>query len=314
VKNKEKLEELNRKIDVPKIKPVNIEVVLGVVEKLLKDSNANVAHAAIKTVGILANGMKSKWIEPPTKMLISNIIANVKHKRPQILQDVGLTLEKLLLWISLNDIIEPISESLTNKSPVIVKKSTEFLQHVVKEGYLDEIIEISDSFWKILMDGANHSDGGVRDCWLATLGWFKARIGDDKFDKYASDLNQQKLTKIDEAAQAVPPLDPKKKTRKKKKAKKQPEPEEEAKDELVFDFGGPPKAKKKKPKGPPKSFFDRQNKMKQKAEDKFNEMKNELGANNKMEVDEPVARPQTAQPSAATHQLVRREAPAEPGT
>ena len=99
-------------------------------------------------------------------------------------------------------------------------------------------------------------------------------------EKYLGNLNQQKLDKVNEAASEVKltkydkPKNPPKKKAKKENKKVEVEATDEA-DMMNVDATSPPK-KKKKGKGPPASFFERQHKMQAKAQEKFEEMKAEV--------------------------------------
>jgi hypothetical protein len=118
---------------------------------------------------------------------------------------------------------------------------------------------------------ANHQDGEVRDLGLSTMGLIKARIG-DAVEKYLGELNQQKLDKVNEAAQAYQ-LTKYDKPKLKKKPKQEPKKQESSGDvDMEFDA---PKPKKKKG-GPPSSFLKRQQVMQGKAEEKLEDLKAEL--------------------------------------
>ena len=103
------------------------------------------------------------------------------------------------------------------------------------------------------------------------MGLIKARIG-DSVEKYLGDLNQQKLEKVNEAAQAYQMT---KYDKPKVKKKPKPEPKKQASTGDVEMGVDAPKPKKKKG-GPPASFLKRQQVMQDKAEEKFEELKAEL--------------------------------------
>ena len=87
---KEKLEELNKQINTPKIIPhPNKSSVMGVLSKLVNDSNMNVYDEVVKAVGHLAKGLK-KDFEEEGKAIIGSVISKVK-KRPNIIANVGET-------------------------------------------------------------------------------------------------------------------------------------------------------------------------------------------------------------------------------
>lgn len=117
----------------------------------------------------------------------------------------------------------------------------------------------------------------MRDLGLSLLGLFKARVGAG-VEKYLTDLNQQKLGKVTEAAAEVKltKYDKPKQQKVKPAAKAKPEPAK-AEDDFDADAGPAAKPKKKKKGGPPASFFERQQKMQDKAQEKFEELKAELG-------------------------------------
>lgn len=210
--------------------------------------------------------------------MIGPILSNIK-KRPNIIQNVDETLEKLLNCVDLEDALTSIFAGLKDKSPIIIKQSCIFLQKATKQTYIDDLKKIYDSICSELAKLSNHQDSELRDMALSTLGIYKARVGDN-VDKFLSDLNQQKKDKVNEAAKEIQltKYDKPKNPPKAKKESKKPVAEPSDGGDDLMSFGAPPpKAKKKKAKGPPDSFFKRQQEMEQKAKDRFEEMKNELG-------------------------------------
>ena len=311
---KESLEKLNTEINTPKIVPnSNSKAVIRVCEKLIKDSNMNVYDVTVKTIGYLAKGLKRNFHDEAVVM-VNPILSNIK-KRPSIIQNVADTLEAILKSVDLQDIVDPILGALKDKSPVIVKTACEFLQKCVKQTYIDDLKTMYTSLCPSVVKLASHQDGELRDMGLATLGLFKGRIGDN-VDKFLGDLNQQKLDKVKDSAGEYqltkfdqPKNKPKKKAAKKKEEGKAEMTESEA---MSMDVAPPKKKKKAKAKGPPASFFERQQKMESKAKDKLEEMKSELAGGAPPSKSEPAkteapstsaasseagkARPQTAKP------------------
>lgn len=193
---------------------------------------------------------------------------------------------------------------MKDKSPLIVKTATEYLQTAVKQTYIDDLNKIYSSICSELVKLANHQDGEVRDLGLATLGLFKARVGAG-IDKYLGELNPQKLEKVNEAAAAVKLTKyDKPKQQKKKPAAKKEEKKAEVDDDGVMGFDAPA-PKKKKAKGPPASFFKRQQEMQDKAQEKFEELKAELKGEapppkkEKVEEEKKAPPPKASNPPAA---------------
>ena len=92
---KEVLEKLTGELDAPKIVPSgNVGAVMRVFEAMIKDSNMNVYDETVKAIGNLANGLRKNFHEE-AKNLVSPIISKIK-KRPNIIQNVTETLEKIL--------------------------------------------------------------------------------------------------------------------------------------------------------------------------------------------------------------------------
>lgn len=105
------------------------------------------------------------------------------------------------------------------------------------------------------------------------MGLIKARVG-DAVEKYLSDLNQQKLDKVNEAAQAYQIT---KYDKPKEKKKPKPEPKKQiSSGDVDMGFDAPKPKTKKNKGGPPASFLKRQQVMQDKAEEKFEELKAEL--------------------------------------
>ena len=287
---KEMLEKLTNEFNTPKIVPNgNVGAVMRVFEAMIKDSNMNVYDETVKAIGNLANGLRRNFHEE-AKNLVGPIISKIK-KRPNIIQNVSETLEKMLQWFDLEDVIPLILPGLKDRNPLIVKQYCEFWKKAVQQTYIDDFKKLYNSLCPDIAKLADHQDGELRDLGLSILGLFKARIGDG-MEKYLGNLNQQKLEKVNEAASEVkltkydkPKNPPKKKA---KKENKKVEVEPEAADMMNVDAAPQPK-KKKKGKGPPASFFERQQKMQAKAQEKFEEMKAEV----KGEAPPPKAEPKS---------------------
>lgn len=191
---------------------------------------------------------------------------------------------------------------MKDKSPLIVKTATEYLQTAVKQTYIDDLNKIYPSICSEAAKLANHQDGEVRDIGLATLGLFKARVGAG-IDKYLGDLNPQKLEKVNEAAAAVKltKYDKPKQQKKKPAAKKEEKKIEEDGDGLMSFDGPAPKKAKAKAKGPPASFFKRQQEMQDKAQEKFEELKAELKGDAPPPKKEKIEEEKKAPPKAASN-------------
>lgn len=295
---KEKLEQLNNEINTPKIIPNrNLTAVCGALSKLVKDSNMNVYDEVVKAVGYLAKGLKKNFKEE-AKMLTGPVITNIK-KRPNIIQNVVATLDNILLACDLEDVLPLIKECMKDKNPLIVKQSAEFLQNSIKVTYIDDLTKIYSTICPDLVKLANHQDGELRDCGLATLGLLKGRLKEG-MDKYMGDLNQQKLDKVSEAAAEVK-LTKFDKPRVQKKAKKK-EVDEDGDAIMSFDKPKPKAKAKPKASGPPASFLNRQKEMGEKAAEKFEELKAELNGGEppkKAKPAKPVEEEKKAPPKAA---------------
>lgn len=117
-------------------------------------------------------------------------------------------------------------------------------------------------------------------------------------------MNQQKLDKVTEAAAEVKLTKyDKSKVAAKKAAKKEEKKAEVAYDNDVEMTDDVPKPKAKKAKGPPASFFKRQEEMESKAQEKFEELKAELGGGApppKVPKQEPKKAPPPAKASSST--------------
>lgn len=275
---KQKMEELNAEINAPKILPNgNKANVMEVLAKFVTDSNMNVYDEVVKAIGFLAVGLKKDFAEE-AKTIAGKMLSKLK-KKPSIIQNVKDTCEKLLNSVTVEELIPVLAGALADRSPLIVKTTMEFYQVLINQTYIDDLKKIYLDIVPTFVKLGSHQDGSVRELSLKTIGLFKGRLASD-IEKFLGDFNQQKLEKITEAAGEYQ-LTKFDKPRVQKKKKKAP-PKEEKKDELMdmdMDMGGPPKPKKKKKKkagGPPAGFLQRQAKMQEKAQTKFETMKAEL--------------------------------------
>ena len=183
--------------------------------------------------------------------------------------------------LTIDDLIPILETTVKDRNPLMVKISLEYYQTAIKQTYIDDLKKIYSSICPIFVKLANHQDNSLRTPSLQTLGLLKGRLGGD-MEKYISDLNQQKLEKVNESAAEVQLTKyDKPRVAKKKKAPKKPKEEDkyDADGDAVMTFDDPPpkpKKKKKKAGGPPAAFLKRQQQMQAKAADKFEELKAEL--------------------------------------
>ena len=193
---------------------------------------------------------------------------------------------------------------MKDKSPLIVKQSIEFLQASIKQTFIDDLNKIYTEISSDCSKLAAHPDGEIREMGLATMGLLKARVGAG-VEKYLSDLNPQKLEKVNEAAAEYKLT----KYDKPKKAKKKAAPKVDNSGDAVMeieDEAPKPKKKAKKGGGPPASFLNRQKDMQEKASDKFEELKAELNGEapppkKSMPKDEPMEEEKAAPPKVASN-------------
>lgn len=104
---KEALDTAIAELSTPKIVPRDHYHLVGMMKKLLVDSNIAILICGLRMARALASGLRKAFIQG-AKIVSSLVIGKLRDKKNQITDEAHKTLKALLLSITLEDMLEPI--------------------------------------------------------------------------------------------------------------------------------------------------------------------------------------------------------------
>ena len=236
---KEKLDELIADANTPKIKPGNTTPLVACLLKLITDSNINVSSAAVKSVGLLAKGLRKEF-SVPARSFIAPLILKFREKKPSFIEELHEILDSLHLVVGLEEELDGLKGGFADKMPKVKQLTAQFLERAIQTTYIDPLKIVGKEVGAMLMKVTEDSNAEARDAALSCLGVLKGRLGESMLANLFTDVNSQKMAKINEGAQKVKPS---KYDKSEKAAAKKKKEEEKA--------APPPKKKTKKKEAAP---------------------------------------------------------------
>lgn len=221
----DKMKEIHTASDVPKLAPGSYSELFEYLKKECGHSNVNVQQQGIKTIGLLAKGLR-KDFEKQAKEIVPVILPKFKEKK--MTDDIMTTLANVMMCINLNDIMEFLTVIETEKALLTKINMCKFLEQTVLTTYIDDLQDVSGALVPLCMKVTEEKDASVRDQGLRLVGILLGRLGEQTMEKYLSSMIPQKRTKVDEAKAEVKPSKYDKSKRKEEAAKKKAEAEKRA--------------------------------------------------------------------------------------
>ena len=115
IEKKTALEELNAEASAPKLAEKSPADICGMVRRLLQDSNIQVVIQSIRVLGNLAKGQR-KYFSSYAKTYFSMLIPKFADKK--LVNEVHLTLEAFAQSLDLSDMVDMLSEALSDKANI----------------------------------------------------------------------------------------------------------------------------------------------------------------------------------------------------
>jgi len=170
-------------------------------KRLMADNNITVVTTVIKIYTALARGLRRSY-NSTCKLAISSILAKLKDKRGQIIDEACKALDSFLYCITLDEVIEDLKEILKDKAPE-VKIHTMSLVEIGCEKYEkmpDKVLTLYKALNSSIKKLVNDSSGEVRESAMRLLALWKAFLGDSVIKDNYNNIPQPKLGKINELA------------------------------------------------------------------------------------------------------------------
>ena len=89
---------------MPKLNPSEHRHIVEMIRRLLNDSNFNVVLNSLKVAGCLSRGLR-KHFSHSAKILFPQILAKMKEKKSQMIEETFQTLNDFYYSISIEDVI-----------------------------------------------------------------------------------------------------------------------------------------------------------------------------------------------------------------
>ena len=205
---KQMLEDLAKAASVPKLAPTGHYHINTMLKRLLNDNNVNVMLTAIRIYGLLAKGLR-KHFAPTAKSIAPFILQKFREKKTQVVEETYKTFDMLFYSISLDDIVDDLKEALTDKNAFAKVNILGLIdKYLERNSQAPEKCEsIFNAMIGTLKTLLNDGDGSVRNSTMMTLGKMKTILGDGVISSHLSDVDQNKLTKINDQAQKAEALE-----------------------------------------------------------------------------------------------------------
>ena len=156
----DKMKEIQTAADVPKLAAGSYTDMFEYLKKECGHSNVNVQQQGIKTIGVLAKGLR-KDFEKQAKESVPIILPKLKEKK--MAEDIMTTLANIMMCITLNDIIEFLGIIETEKALLTKINMCKFLEATVLTTYIDDLQDVCDRLVPLCMKVTEEKDAGVRD-------------------------------------------------------------------------------------------------------------------------------------------------------
>jgi len=199
---RDKLEDLLKAVSVEKIKNENFSELGKVLKLLLQDPNIVVSNLALKVIGQLAKGLRNN-LSTYSKHTFETIVQKLKDKKS--VTEAQKCLDNLVFSLKLEDMIEQIKDTLTDKSPLIKARICLWIEQSILPRASPSLLkvfgtELGPTLIKLTDDAASD----VRESALNCLRRMKFLLEDNpNFAKLLTELNSQKQDKVSAKPQEV---------------------------------------------------------------------------------------------------------------
>lgn len=205
---KQMLEELVKAASVPRLAPTGHVHINAMLKRLMNDNNMNVMLMAIKIYGLLAKGLR-KHFASTVKAMAYLILQKFRDKKTQVIEETYKAFDMLFYSISLEDISDDLKEALADKNAFAKVNILGLIDRFLEK--YQQTPEKCEPLFKsmigtlkgLLSDG----DGSVRSSAMNTLGKMKMVLGDSVVAGHLSDIDQNKLSKINDKAKTTDSLE-----------------------------------------------------------------------------------------------------------
>ena len=140
-------------MSTPKIVPREHYHLVGMLKKLMVDSNIAIQICGMKMAKALASGLR-KAFNQGGKVMAPLLIAKLRDKKNQITDEAHKALKALFYSITLEDMIEPIKDGLIDKAPNMRLQTLKFLQTSMTNKDGKAVRLLMESLLKLTSDGA----------------------------------------------------------------------------------------------------------------------------------------------------------------
>ncbi|VDK56206.1 unnamed protein product [Anisakis simplex] len=168
---------------------------------LAKDANINVCALCAKSIGGIANGLRTKFA-PFASMYIPVIFERFKEKKPTLRDPLIECIDAVATTINLDTLVEDISASIEKPNPNIKLQACNFMYRVMKKYATNSAPKkFIKAVAPILVKFASDPDKEVREAACGALGSMMRLTGDKVLNTFIGSIQDDKIKmqKITEA-------------------------------------------------------------------------------------------------------------------
>ncbi|KRY40528.1 Cytoskeleton-associated protein 5, partial [Trichinella spiralis] len=172
-----------------------------------KDSNVNVVIAAGKCLAGLALGLRKKFAQFAT-MCIPVVLGKFKEKKATVVGAMVEAIDAIAKTVSLDSIVEDISQALSNKNPGVKVQTALFLTR-----YFTSTAPPNKKNLKLLIaplvKAIGESDVEVRDAAASAIGTLMKTVGESTLKPFIAEIadDHLKMNKIKEFSEKCSPVE-----------------------------------------------------------------------------------------------------------
>jgi len=187
---KEQMEALVSLADVVRLKPGDYRtIVRHIVKVVSKDANVIVVSKAVIAAGFLARGLRGDF-STDAKVLLPSLLAKLKEKKALVVNAINETLDYMLSGcFGLGDVLEEITEAMSDKVPQVKEKTMNFVERAILKGTRVGIGAHIKVLAPLIMSTMDDGNPQVRESAYSCFGALVGKVGDHPMTPYINKLD-----------------------------------------------------------------------------------------------------------------------------
>lgn len=173
---KQALDTLNSEADVPRLAERSPAHLVSLAKRLVVDSNFNVQMQAVRLCGLLARGQQ-RYFEAYARQLLPFLTAKFREKKAPMVQEAHTALLYFLKSLSIEDMLEDLKASLSEKTPGAKINCALWIAASVDQIGERMFAKVGRELVEMISKNSSDSAGDVRTATQKVLQELSAKLG-----------------------------------------------------------------------------------------------------------------------------------------